>query len=276
MYNVENIKNYILFLKRECGLYITLHPHGNESVITSSELITFNIHDNPYCVFVKSFDGVWQHCIERQGKVIKKCKEGSFCGCCFAGVWEFVYPIKHRDEHLGFVSVSGYKSDKAGSYISRTSKKYNIPQIKLAVAYSSLKCDTPKKEWVDTLILPLCNMLELAYIKAEADVIADSDPIEDVLRYIKRNHTQKIVLEDVCKHFGYSRSYISHVFKKRIGQSFREYLTKLRLDDAESLLKYSNLTITEIALSVGFSDSNYFSNVFKTKVGISPSAYRKK
>ena len=144
------------------------------------------------------------------------------------------------------------------------------------MAYSSLKCDTPTKERVDTLILPLCNMLELAYIKAEADVIADSDPIEDVLRYIKRNHTQKIALEDVCKHFGYSRSYISHVFKKRIGQSFREYLTKLRLDDAASLLKYSNLTITEIALSVGFSDSTYFSNVFKTKVGISPSAYRKK
>ena len=45
MYNIQNIKNYILFLKRECGLYITLHPHDNESIITSSELITFNIHN---------------------------------------------------------------------------------------------------------------------------------------------------------------------------------------------------------------------------------------
>lgn len=276
MYNVENIKNYILFLKRECGLCITLHPQGNESVITSTELIAFNIHDYPYCVFVKSFDGVWQHCIERQYKVHQKCKEGAFCGCCFAGVWEFVYPIRHGEEHLGFISVSGYKIDKAESYISRVAKKYNIPQEKLAVAYSSLKGDTPKKEWVDTLILPLCNMLELAYMKAGADVISDNDPIEDVLKYIKRNHAQKIDLEDVCKHFGYSRSYISHVFKKRAGQSFREYLTELRLEDAKSLLHHSNLTVTEIALSVGFSDSAYFSNVFKTKVGISPSAYRKK
>ena len=276
MDNVENIKNYILFLKRECGLYVTLHPHGNESVITSSELITFNIHDNPYCVFVKSFDGVWQHCIEKQCKIREKCKEGSFCGSCFAGVWEFVYPIKQGDELLGFISVSGYKSDKAASYLSRVAEKYNIPQKKLAVAYSSLKCDTPKKEWVDTLIVPLCNMLELAYIKAEVNVITDNDPIEEVLRYVKRNHTQKISIEDVCKHFGYSRSYVSHVFKKRVGQSFREYLTQLRIEDARSLLKHSNLTITEIALSVGFSDSTYFSNVFKTKVGISPSAYRKK
>ena len=276
MYNVENIKNYVLFLKRECGLYVTLHPHGNESVITSSELITFNIHDNPYCVFVKSFDGVWQHCIERQCKIREKCKEGSFCGSCFAGVREFIYPIKQCDELLGFISVSGYKSDKSESYIARVAKKYNISEENLAVAYSSLKFDTPKKEWVDTLILPLCNMLELAYIKAEETAIADNDPIKDILKYIKRIHTQKIALEDVCKHFGYSRSYISHVFKKRTGQSFREYLTKLRLDDAKSLLEYSNLTVTEIALSVGFSDSTYFSNVFKTKFGISPSAYRKK
>ena len=119
-------------------------------------------------------------------------------------------------------------------------------------------------------------MLELAYIKAEVNVITDNDPIEEVLRYVKRNHTQKISIEDVCKHFGYSRSYVSHVFKKRVGQSFRQYLTQLRIEDARSLLKHSNLTITEIALSVGFSDSTYFSYVFKTKVGISPSAYRKK
>ena len=72
MYDVENIKNYILFLKRECGLYLTLHPYGDESLITQSELITFNIHDNPYCIYVKTLDGVWQHCIESQNKVRDK------------------------------------------------------------------------------------------------------------------------------------------------------------------------------------------------------------
>ena len=276
MYNVENIKNYILFLKRECGLCITLHPHGNESVITSSELITFNIHDNPYCVFVKSIDGMWQHCIEKQGKVNEKCKNGSFCGSCFAGVWEFVYPIKREDEYMGFISVSGYKSDKAESYISRVAREYNISRQKLAVAYSALKGNIPKKEWVDTLILPLCNMLELAYIKNEKNVVSETDSITDILQYIKRYHSQSITLDDICEHFECSRSYVSHLFKRSVGKSFREYLTGLRIEDAKSLLKYSNLSVTEIALSVGFGDSTYFSNVFKTNVGISPSAYRKK
>ena len=275
MYNVESIKNYILFLKRECGLYVTLHPHGNESLITSSELITFNIHDNPYCVFVKSFDGVWQHCIDRQYKVRDKCKHGSFCGSCFAGVQEYVYPLTHKDECLGFISVSGYKSERAASYLQRVAKKYNIAPKDLAAAYASLKDEPPPKEQIDTLILPLCNMLELAYIKAEHNAVSEKDPIADILQYIKRYHSQSITLDDICRHFGCSRSYVSHLFKKNTGKSFREYLTELRIEDAKYLLKYSNLTVTEIALSVGFGDSTYFSNVFKAKVGTSPCAYRK-
>ena len=276
MHNVENIKNYILFLKHECGLYVTLHPHGNETLITSSELIAFNIHDTPYCIFVKSVDGLWQHCVEKQEKVNERCACGSFCGSCFAGVREFVYPIKRGDEFMGFISVSGYQSEYAESYIARVAQKYHIPRKKLAAAYASLKCDTPKKEWVDTLILPLCDMLELAYMKEKATAIVPNEPIEVVLNYIKRNHASKSTLEDICKHFGYSRSYVSHVFKKRVGQSYREYLTKLRLEDAKILLKHSSLTVTEIALSVGFNDSTYFSNIFKAKIGTSPSAYRKK
>ena len=276
MYNVDSIKNYILFLKRECGLFVTLHPYGDESIVTSSELITFNIHDAPYCIFVKSIDGMWQHCIEKQGRDHERCTSGSFCGCCYTGVREFVYPILHGKKYLGFISVSGYGCDGAESYISRVSEKYGIPQNTLAAAYGSLKRDVPEKEWVDTLIFPLCSMLELAYRKAEENAVAQNDPIEEVLRYIKRNHAHKLTLEDVCRRFGFSRSYVSHRFKQRVGLGFREYLVRLRLEDAEALLKYSNLTVTEIALSVGFGDSAYFSNVFKANRGMSPSAYRKK
>lgn len=276
MYNVKDIKNYILFLKFECGLHITLHPHGNESVITSSELIAFNIHDHPYCIYVKSFQGVWQHCIECQKKVRDKCNEGVFCGTCFAGVREFVYPIKHRDEILGFISVSGYKTDQFESYISRVAKNYYIPEKNLAKAYSFLRDKLPEREQIDTLVLPLCHMLELAYIKEEEGVSPENDVMDRVLRYVKRYHSQNITLDIVCDHFACSRSYVSHCFKKRTGKSFREYLTQMRLEDAKILLKYSNLSITEIALSVGFGDSTYFSNVFKLNIGVSPSLYRKK
>lgn len=275
MDNIKNIKNYILFLKRECGLYITLHPHGNEWLITLSELMTFNIHDNPYCVYIKTFDHAWKHCVERQKKVLNKCREGAFCGQCFAGVTEFVYPIKHGNEILGFISVSGYKTENAESYIKKVAQDYLIPMENLKKTYTCLKGEIPEREWVDTLILPLCDMLELAYTKNGEDSCIATNATGNILSYVKRHHTRNITLEDICERFGVSRSYISHSFKKISGKSFREFLTEIRLRDAKSLLEYSELSVTEIALSVGFSDSAYFSKVFQKEVGLSPTVYRK-
>lgn len=117
-------------------------------------------------------------------------------------------------------------------------------------------------------------MLELAYRSVESS-LGERDRITSVRRYVMRNYASDITTERICKEFHGSRSGFSHTFKKETGKSFREYLTEVRLSHAKRLLKYSNLTVTEIALSVGFNDANYFSNVFKKYLGTSPTAYRK-
>jgi two-component system response regulator YesN len=72
-----------------------------------------------------------------------------------------------------------------------------------------------------------------------------------------------------------SPSYFLHLFKQASGATFTDYLTRTRIDKAKSLLLGSNFNITEIAYKVGYSDSNYFSTVFKNSEGMTPSAYRK-
>ncbi len=274
MYDVTHIKNYILYLKNKCGLSVTLHPHGTEKLIIPSELMTFNIHDNSYCIYVKTFPEAQAHCIAKQCKIREKCENGSFVGTCYAGVKEYVYPIKKSGCVLGFVSVSAYKTEEAEKYISRLCDRFSIPRDELMQAYTSLTDQIPPKEEVDVLIYPLLDMLEIAYLKIEGDADSPDELVPRVERYIKHYHTQNITLDDVCREFSCSRSSISHLFKKQTGKSFREYLTDVRIEDAKSLLLYSNISITEIALSVGFSDSNYFSGVFKASTGMSPMAYR--
>ena len=276
MYDTKDIKNYILYLRSECGLSLTLHPYGNESLISLSDLITFNIHDNPYCVYIKTFERAQKHCIERQSKVRGRCREGSFCGRCFAGVSEYVYPISNGHETVGFISVSGYRTENADSFIKRTAQTYHIPEERLCEAYQSLKVEMPPKEYIDTLVQPLCSMLELAYLRTEGVATHEEGMMGKILRYVKRYHTQNITLEDICKEFACSRSSISHSVKRSTGKSFREYLCELRIEDAKTLLRYSSLSVTEIALSVGFCDSTYFASVFKRCVGVSPSEYRKR
>ena len=275
MYDVESIKKYILFLKTERGLSITLHPAEKDELIIASDLMTFNIHDNPYCIYVKNFPEAQNHCIERQKKVLDKCKHGSFCGSCFAGVREYVYPISGVSGIVGFICVSGYQSENAQSYIEATAQKYFIPERTLGDAYAALNKNMPPKEEIDTLLIPLCNMLELAYIKSVDDGKNEEQLIDRVIRDIKQYHTRQITLDDVCSRLSCSRSQISHTFKKHTGKSFRQYLNEVRIEDAKTLLRYSKLSVTEIALSVGFGDSTYFSNLFTKYTAQSPAAYRR-
>ena len=76
MDNIQEIKNYIVFLKENCKLEITLHTFEEEQLISLSELIAFNIHENSHCVYIKTFPDAHEHCICRQEKIKRKCKNG--------------------------------------------------------------------------------------------------------------------------------------------------------------------------------------------------------
>ena len=273
---INEIKEYILFLKKEMGLHVTLHPYGNENVIMPTELSVFNIHDNSYCIYAKSCDEFYSHCVESQKKVREKASCGSFEGVCHAGVKEFVYPLTDIGTNkCGFVSVSGFKCENYKSYLKKASQKYSLPYEQLRDAYSHLQDTPPDKEWLDSLINPLLRMLELAYINANAQAQKEPTFSERVASYLQRYHCRNITSEDICKRFACSRSYMSDCFNKEMGMSIREYITRLRMEDAKQLLLYSKISITEIALTVGYADSNYFNSLFKRRIGMTPGQYRK-
>ena len=279
--NTKSIANYIEFLKQNYNLFITLHPLKYEDVISTSDLFRYNIHTNPYCLYMKTNAELWQQCTAKQGKVLEKCKGGSFVGVCHAGVEEFVYPINCKDEVVGFISVSGYQASEelAKSYVKRISDKYCFDLKKTFEIYEkSLSAELLEKSFVDTIMMPLSNMLELAYLKQpeiNRPQNSNEQTYHKILHYININHSNKITVSNLCNIFHFSPSYISHLFKKTNGKSINEYINQLRINDAKSLLTSSKLNIEEIAMAIGFSNSNYFSNVFKVATGLSPLNYRK-
>ena len=275
MYDMTPIKNYIIFLKQKMKLAVTVHITKYKNIEIPLFLSQFNTHDNSYCLNLKSRPSIQQHCTEKQKAVFEKACGGSFCGVCHAGVYEYVYPIFNNNSPVGFICVSGYKCDNYAEYIERISHKYKIPKSSLNTSYSSLKSKMPPKESIDTLITPLCRMLELEYIKADNDTCREFSMGEKIENYLRLNRSDSITSKDICRQFNCSRSYMSREFNRHTGMSIREYLTTLRIDDAKSMLVNSKLNITEIALAVGFGDSNYFSYLFKKITGYSPSEYRK-
>ena len=73
---------------------------------------------------------------------------------------------------------------------------------------------------------------------------------------------------------GLSVSRIEHIFKETTGMSIKQYHIKLRMNKARYLLKRTDLSISKIAETIGYTDSLYFSKLFKKHVGCSPKKYR--
>jgi len=99
--------------------------------------------------------------------------------------------------------------------------------------------------------------------------------VSAVLNYIQHNYMNDIKLSTAAKMVSVSAEHLSRVFKQETGFGFKEYLTILRLQKAEDMLKNEpGRAVSEIAFACGFNDGNYFSYKFKEAYGISPTKAR--
>jgi AraC-like DNA-binding protein len=79
---------------------------------------------------------------------------------------------------------------------------------------------------------------------------------------------------DLAKEVGLDRAYLSRLFKTQVGIGPMGYVNQLRLEQAASLLRHSDLNCTEVGLAVGYTDPSLFSRRFRTKFGLSPASFR--
>ena len=100
--------------------------------------------------------------------------------------------------------------------------------------------------------------------------------IRKAKEFIRANYKKKIKLEDISKVVYLSPYYLSHIFKKEVGFTLFEYLTKVRIEEAKRLLENTPWNTTRISFEVGCTDQSYFCKVFKKIEGISPYKYRKR
>lgn len=96
-----------------------------------------------------------------------------------------------------------------------------------------------------------------------------------LIRYIKKNVNQPLSVTLLADKFGYSRGYLSTLFKKINGISLQDYITKCKIEEAKQLLTHTNKPISTISNYLCFSSQSHFQTVFKKKTGESPAKYRK-
>jgi two-component system, response regulator YesN len=130
---------------------------------------------------------------------------------------------------------------------------------------------------VDAVHDRLCVLIKyLLKSMAESRSQTESRPIREARRYIVDHfHENGISLDQVAEQVGLNPSYFSLMFKRETASGFLEHLTTVRIDYAKELLRSSKQTIAQIASAVGYSDTKYFTRLFRRMVGIKPSEFRK-
>ncbi|MGF7146077.1 AraC-like DNA-binding protein [Anaerotaenia torta] len=136
-------------------------------------------------------------------------------------------------------------------------------------------------------IAMLCALIELfiTILDLSSDEIYETSTpklspkdklVYKVIRYINDNYTQPITLEEICSNLYISKFYLSHTFKEITGVTVVNFINKKRLSEAERLLRYSSLNITEVCHAVGFNSIGHFINLFTKDYQCTPSAFRKR
>lgn len=115
-----------------------------------------------------------------------------------------------------------------------------------------------------------------AHDKIDSQTKLKNNRMNSIINYIDEHFTEKITLEDVGKFAYITPQYLSHFFKTNLGISFREYLSKIRFNQALKLIDSTDNPLIDICFESGFSDYKYMEKEFIKNLGCSPKKYRMK
>lgn len=126
-------------------------------------------------------------------------------------------------------------------------------------------------------------LCELLILFARSKVKDDSPKLDgytgimqSAVKYINNNFSQDISLTDMALNFGLSKSFFSRKFKEITGFGMAEYITLVRVKNAEKLLLDTNHSVTDVAFACGFNDCSYFAATFKKIMGTTPHKFSSK
>lgn len=143
--------------------------------------------------------------------------------------------------------------------------------------YSEKPCGYDMK--MNSIFYQIMYLLVKDYRLTEADDESvrrnkNLNRLSAITSYMKENYAGDITLEEVARVFDYSPNYLSRMFRKYAGITFKSYVQNIRLEYALKELESGKYSITEIAVRSGFSGSKALARAFQKKYGMLPSKYR--
>lgn len=189
--------------------------------------------------------------------------------------------VKHLVTELK--SKIGLSSDNVrqifNQLVGRTVIKYltdlNIDMSHIFGSNFNIYNELSKKETLEDIEQWLINIYKKMFNYLNK-YKSDDDKINKIMNYIQINYRKDIGIQDIADYVGLSYSHVRKVFKDKIGKNIGDVINSLRMNEAKDLLVRTEISIKDLALSLGYNSDQTFSRVFKKLEGITPGEYRTK
>lgn len=237
----------------------------------------YRSHRCDFCSKVKALGSPYEKsCIANDFRLINRRvfeERNPFEHECHAGGSELAVPFFNRDRYIGMVLCGPFRREDSRCAYPETEQQFTaLPLLtpELATAYARLLTI------VAAHLLPKLEKLEeQIYYTSDKDTVSD-ERILAAIRYMELNFKRKIRREKLASVAALSESRFSHLFRCETGLNYREYLLRIRLQEACRLLRGTELTILEIAQQVGIDSQSRLAAMLKRRFQVTPLEYRRK
>ena len=217
------------------------------------------------------YDG--EYPLDLENRYYQRVMESDYAGAADAGNQFFDWMLENYKNYRGDIEIKILELIMRAEYSAffKGGVKYGfryrenyLKEIHSCRDYEELR------QWFLGKTEAVCRGMATARNRESESVVAKAKA------YIDENYQKDISLDDVSRMVDISPYYFSKLFKQEQGENFIEYLTRTRMKNARQLLKNQRYSIKEVCAMCGYSDSNYFSRVFKKYEGVTPSEYRER
>lgn len=268
-YDIKKLETVLTDFRNATGIQTDILDADFKPLVRSPKII-----HNDFCRCIQSTDDGHRRCGASDYKVLLQCKETHRMQMhvCHSGLVDIAVPILNDDTIIGYLILGQMKKDDNFSEIYKKFSDLNLPFKKMKNYYTNLSYfDNTKINSVANLAVMLSK-----YILLENMINPFTcDILKKATRFIDSNLENPLNVHIISQASGYSVSALYKNFHKHFGCTVNEYIAEKRIEKSVRLLKETDLSVEAVSEICGFSSVQYFSKIFKDKMGISPLKFRK-
>lgn len=267
----SNLHDLILSLEHSHNFHICVVLFERCGNVKTRLPMAHATHETPICEAAKDNKVNYSQCYRCRETVMRlvSSRKKALAGLCINGVYEYCRPVIRDDRVVGIIMIGNI-------YTGNSEQLRRLAQKGLLSLIPTMQHGFTRQDCERT-----ADILE-SYIAFLLDRYGERTPktfdnvVEDIRSYIEENLYSDLSISTLAQQYNYNEKYLGRLFKNRTGYTIHEYCNYLRLSKAKTLLRSTNLSISQVAAQAGYNNVTYFIRIFKKHTQLSPLQYRQK